>query len=97
MPAQQLRVTPLPLPNALHARTNSHDPIVPSSEGEENRSTPKKRKGNVRKRKPLLPVGEVIEISSDDESPALPNPIITDLRRQVKKLKEVPQINSFER
>jgi hypothetical protein len=37
-----------------------------------------------------LPLGEVIEISSDEESLAsIPNAMVTDLRQQVKRLKEV--------
>jgi len=48
-------------------------------------------KDTVRKRNPLFkPLGEVIEISSDDDSssPSLPDRMVTDLRRQVRKLKE---------
>jgi hypothetical protein len=93
MPTQVLHPS---LPHSIavrqRSRATSHDlTLVPSSEGEENRSTPKKRKETVRKRKPLFPLGEVIEISSDDDSPApsIPSSIVTDLRRQVKKLKEV--------
>ena len=89
----QVRNPSLPYCNPVgpHARANNHVPLVSSSEGDQNRSTPKKRKATVRKRKPLLPLGEVIEISSDDDSPSpsLPDRVVIDLRRQVRKLKEV--------
>ena len=78
-------------------RANSHD--VSSLEDGENCSTPVRRKDTARKRKPLLPLGDVIEISSDDDCPPAPSVssrIVTDLRRQVKKLKEVIQVNSFQ-
>lgn len=67
--------------------------VVSSSEGEERASVKvplaKKKKET---RKPLIPIGDVIEISSDDDEPpaAAPPPSATqDLRRQIKKLKEV--------
>jgi hypothetical protein len=69
-----------------------HVPQVPPSEGEQNLSTPKKKKDIARKRKPLVSLAsEIIEISSDDDSPSpsIPNPMVTDLRRQVGKLTEV--------
>jgi hypothetical protein len=86
MPTQVLHPS-LPHSNAVRQHTRPTTSLVP---GEENRSTPKKR-NDMRKRKPLLPLGEVIEISSDDDStaPSIPSSIVTDLRRQVKKLKEV--------
>lgn len=74
-------------------RASSQDvTLVPPSD----HSALKERKDMVRKRKPLVPLGEVIEISSDDESPApsIPNTIVADLRRQIKKLKEVIRLKS---
>jgi hypothetical protein len=63
---------------------------VPSSEGEGRPTVPlaKKRK---EVHKLLIPLGDVIEISSDDEEPlaAVVMPPTQDLRRQIKKLKEV--------
>jgi hypothetical protein len=86
MPAQARH----PSNTRQHARANSHDVTLgPESKGE-NPSTRKGGKDTSRKRKPLLPLGEVIEISSDEESLAsIPNAMVTDLRQQVKRLKEV--------
>lgn len=87
MPTQVRQPSLLHLAVRQHVRASSHDvTLVPPSD----HSALKERKDMVRKRKPLVPLGEVIEISSDDESPApsIPNTIVADLRRQIKKLKE---------
>ncbi|KAF5385909.1 hypothetical protein D9615_002359 [Tricholomella constricta] len=50
-------------------------------------SATKRKRGHAAKPKPVM-LGEVIEISSDDEPTPPLNPVLVELRRQVRKLKE---------
>lgn len=52
----------------------------------------KRKRNSPQRSKSIIPIGEVIEISSDDEPAPPPNPAIADLRRQIKKLREVSHV-----
>ncbi|RDB25247.1 hypothetical protein Hypma_008017 [Hypsizygus marmoreus] len=80
---QQLRKT-----SPTHSRANDLDLTSSSPESTAHTGVLRKKRDQTQRPKAKVPLGEVIEISSDDEPPPPINPAIVDLRKQVKKLKE---------